>query len=476
MIKYFRNHTESIVGILILFVVCSVYFYGLSNVTKNYHPVWNDEHFYYINANAYFQNNTLAAALTLNGKGSIIFKCDPHGFAYPLLHGSFAKLIGWHSSNFILFNFLLIALSIVLIFYLLPVSLNKKIYIIAIFLLFPFIPLYAFTYMQELIQVFFAVLLGVLLYHISEEKNNKKLIVIFVLAIVVASLFRGSWFFWLIGLLPFANNKRELLYFFILFILGFFASIAFVNLFGEAVPNYFSQMIALLLDGKIYEVAHSLFMHTLNNVKLYLFSTNSSLVYFSMKFLTAGVIGFFSYHAIKTKDKMSISIVLMGLVNFILVFIFYDANYWREIRTLSPLFYFSILFLVLKLDNKSNYILIAALTALFTLTFKISLQQIKERNDIANYSQLEHDAFRLIAESVSKDEIILINNIPIEHSWLMLYLPLQNKYKQPIRYMIPFYGLQFKGYNYSLTPKGYQTKGTKILNTPFYCLSKNDVP
>jgi hypothetical protein len=329
--------------------------------------------------------------------------------------------------------------------------------------------------MQELIQVFFAVLLGVLLYHISEKKNNKKLIVIFVLAIIIASLYRGSWFFWLIGLLPFANNKRQQLYFFILFILGFFASIAFVNLFGEAVPNYFSQMIALLLDGKIYVVAQSLFMHTLTNVKLYFFSTNSSLVYFSMKFLTAGVIAFFSYHAIKTKDKMSISIVLIGFVNFILVFIFYDANYWREIRTLSPLFYFSILFLVLKLDKKSNYILIVALAALFSLTFKISLQQIKERNDTTNYSQLEHDAFRLIAESVSKDEIILIN-MPIEHSWLMLYLPLQNKYKQPIRYMIPFYGLHFKGYNYTLTPKGYQTKGTKILNTPFYCLSKNDVP
>ncbi|HRG59542.1 MAG TPA: hypothetical protein PK323_11340 [Bacteroidia bacterium] len=473
MINYFRKHTVSSIGVLMLIIVFSFYFHGLIKVNVNYHPVWNDEFFYFINANAYFQNNTLQAALTLNGIGSVIFKSDAHGFIYPLLHGGFAKLVGWHTFNLIWFNFLLIGISLCLIFYLLPIPFNSKLNVTLIMLLFPFIPLYAFTYMQEIMQVFFAIVISILFYHISQKNNNKGLILVLVLIIILSSLFRASWFFWLIGLLPFAKNKLQQIYFSILFILGFIASIVYINLFSEAVPNYFSNMLSLLLKGEVYEVTHSLFFHTLQNIKLYFFSTNKSLVYFSMKFLTAGTIAFFSYDAIKSKDKLSMSILLIGFVNFILVFIFYDANYWREIRTLSPLFYFTILFLVLKLQKRSLYLLICFLFGLFTLSFKISNQQIKERSNMSNFNQKEHDAFQLLAQHIAKDQVVLINNLSIEHTWFMMYLPLQNKHKQPIKYMIPFYGLQNKLYNFTLSKTLSQNHGKLVLATPYFALYKN---
>jgi hypothetical protein len=474
MIEKYKHQIEFLFITAILIIVGTVYFQFLTKISSKYHPVWNDEYLYYVNAKAYFQNNTFQAALTLDGKGSLVFKCDPHGFAYPLTHGTIASICGWHSSNFIWFNFFLIAVSCVLIFYLLPITPTKKISILTIMLLFPFIPLYAFTYMQELIHVFFAVIIGILFYHISQRKNNKILIAIFLITIIIASLFRSLWFFWIIGLLPFANNRRQQIFFLILFILGCLASFTFVKLFMEAFPNYFTTIIARLLDGEIYDVSRSLLMHTLMNVKLYFFSTNNSLVYFSMKFLTAGVIGYFTYLSIKTKDKISIAIMLIGFINFIMLFVFYDANYWREIRTLSPLFYFSMLFLVLKIEKKSTYLLIGVLFALFTLTIKITHQQIKDRNLSINYNKPEHDAYRSIAQEVSKDKIILIKNVPKEDYSFLLYLPLQNKYNQPLRYMLPLYETPFKEYEYILYFPAYQAKGTSVLNNIYYSLYKND--
>ncbi|OJV42954.1 MAG: hypothetical protein BGO29_07255 [Bacteroidales bacterium 36-12] len=167
---------EFIFVISILLGICYLYFILINSISVNYHPVWSDEFFYYINTCSFIENNTLKAALTLNGKGSVVFGSDTHGFGYPLLHGVIAKVFGWHNLNFIIFNFVLLTFSIITIWFMKSVRHIHKLWISIYILLFPFFTLYAFTYMQEIVHIFIAILLSACIYNISlvSGKDKKK--------------------------------------------------------------------------------------------------------------------------------------------------------------------------------------------------------------------------------------------------------------------------------------------------------------
>ena len=73
--------------------------------------------------------------------------------------------------------------------------------------------------MQESLHVFFSIFLSVLLFQINAKASNKGHIIAYVFVILLAGLFRGLWFFWLIGLIPLAKNKLQHRLFYLLFVL-----------------------------------------------------------------------------------------------------------------------------------------------------------------------------------------------------------------------------------------------------------------
>jgi hypothetical protein len=169
MIEEYKNKIEITFWLILLLLIGLNYLQLLSSVTSVYHPVWSDELFYYLNTYSFFQSNSLQAALTFKGSGSILFGADAHGFAYPLLNGLFSKAVGWSNLNFILLNFIFLATIILIICLIKSITVNQKLNTIAFVLLFPFLPLYAFTYMQEVIHILIAVSLSVLFYNISKK-------------------------------------------------------------------------------------------------------------------------------------------------------------------------------------------------------------------------------------------------------------------------------------------------------------------
>ncbi|WP_299246650.1 hypothetical protein [uncultured Aquimarina sp.] len=467
----YRKYIEIGFGILILYAVLFNYIHLLNSITHNYLPVWSDEFFYFINTNSFFQNGVLEAALTYNGEGSRILGVDAHGFGYPLLHGGIAKIFGWDNLNFIYFNFISVLISVLLMCCIRRITITEKLWVSNLILMFPFFILYGVTYMQESIHILIALVISVLVYFIYNKEDNKVYIVLFLITIFIAGIFRALWFFWLIGLIPLAKSNKQLIIYFSLFLLGVVMSFVFVLFFTEPVPNYFSSLVVLLKNNKIGEGLVSLLFHFYDNLNFYFFGKSGDLVYKSMKYLNFGIVTYFSYLAFKNKSRLTIAIALIGTLNFLLLFTIYDAFDWREIRTMSPLFYFYIIFIVSS-SRRITHLLIIILCCLFFPTLKISNQWIQERNNVQIIYD-KKDVYKEIGKKIVDNKLTLLGYIPRDYSTDLLDLPLSNISGSPIRYIIPYYNVEKKYFDYTIIRPNTNTQNFKIIDNKYYILTDN---
>lgn len=462
-------------GLLVLYLIFFNYSHLILLISDNYLPVWSDEYFYFINADSYIQNNTLQAALTYSGKGSVIFSSDAHGFAYSLLHGIVAYFFDWTNLSFIYLNFALIVVAILLISFLKPLTISQKIWISCLILLYPFFQLYGFTYMQESIHVFIAIVLSILLYKLYEKEENSLYVWLFIGVIFIGSFFRSLWFFWLIGLIPLADSKREYKKYGIIFFLGVLLSFLFTKMFTESIPNYFSSLLVLLENGDVWGFLVSLVTHFFENIKFYFSIKNFNSVYDTIKYINIGVVFYFVFDAIKNKNRLSKAISLIGAVNFLLLFFLYDAFGGREIRTMSPLFYFSIIFIVTGVKNYLRYPIIASVFVLFVLNLDTTKEWILERNRInLNSPQNLHRkaAFDQIAKELKESSTILLNYTPRDYSLDLFGLPLKTSNGAPLRYIVPYYQVEIGDYDYHIIRPNRAGINNKIIDNRYYILSK----
>ncbi|WP_462251109.1 hypothetical protein [Ferruginibacter sp.] len=470
MLKYNPKISNFTFEAIALLAILSIYFWLFLQVGSNYLPVWSDEFFYYTNAYSFFENNTLQAALTFNGSGSRLIGADAHGFAYPLLNGGIAKIFGWHTLNFIYTNFSFVAASLALIWFQKNMSSRQKFLITISVLCFPFFALFGFTYMQESIHILFAITSSFLIYKIYKTGQNKHCI-IFVLIILIAGVFRPLWFFWLIGLIPFAKNKLQKSAFIFIFLAGILASFAFTYFFTEAVPNYFSSIINLIQQGNFIAAFTSLVKHFTYNIYAYFFSANDALIYLPVKYLIMLPLIVFIVKAVKYKSKLYTSIAFIGAINFLMLFLFYDVFKWREIRVLAPFFYFSVFYLITETGQYFKYILVVVLAVLFILTLPLTKQWIQGRNiHFAEEVNSSKAAFDFIAQKAEGGKVIFINYTPADSSLDLIQLPVKNITNHPIRYIAPYYNSKKMVYDYILNKPDAASKDGVLISNKYYQL------
>jgi hypothetical protein len=476
MLKYNFKNSNFTFEVIALLAILSIYGWLFLQVGSNYLPVWSDEFFYYTNANSFFQNNTLQAALTFNGSGSRFIGADAHGFAYPLLNGGIAKIFGWHTLNFIYTNFFFVVAALVLVWFQKDITARPKFLITASVLCFPFFALFGFTYMQESIHILFAIVSSVLIYKIYKTRQNKHCI-IFVLVVLIAAAFRPLWFFWLIGLIPFAKNGLQRRSFIIIFLAGVLASFGFTYFFTEAVPNYFSSLINLIQQGDLIAAFTSLVKHFVYNVYAYFFSTNDTLIYLPVKYLIMLPLIVFVVKAIKHRSRLYTSIAFIGIVNFLMLFLFYDVFKWREIRVLAPFFYFSVFYLITETGQYFKYILVVALAVLFILTLPLTKQWIQGRNiHLAEEVNSNKAAFDLIAQKTEAGKVVFINYTPADSSLDLILIPVKNKTNHPVRYIAPYYNSKKAAYDYILDKPGASSKDSVLISNQYYQLQSTRRP
>ncbi len=472
----YRKYIEILLGVILLYAILFNYSKLILSISENYHPVWSDEFFYYINVDSFIQNDTLKAAITFGGEGSTLFGADAHGFGYPLLHGVIGKISGWSNLNLIYFNFILICIPIILICLVKTISVSQKMWIVISILSFPFFSLYAFTYMQEILHVFIALMLSIIMYCIyqKDKNDNKFYISLYIVLVFVAGIFRSLWLFWLVGILPLAKDKKQLVRYVVVFVLGGFFSFLVNRYVYEPVPNYFSSITDLLKKGEILEVFTSLYSNFWSNLRLYFFYDKGSAVYLLMKYINLGAVIYFTSDAIKTKNKISISLASIGVLNFLLLFLLYDAFSWREIRTMSPLFYFYIIFIITRSKNVIQYLQVGILCILFVSSTKMSRQWIAERNrvNVEEFNKCKV-AYLEIANKIPDGSKVLISYLPKDHSLDLLSLPLSTLGNEPIEYIVPYYKLQNSTYDYILDRPGVNyNEYDKLIENKYYTLFK----
>jgi len=463
---------QSVITITVLLIILATYLLLALQITDHYLPAWNDEFFYYTNSNSFFENTTLKAALTFNGTGSRLGGADAHGFAYPLLNGGIAKIFGWHNLNFIYTNFFFVAVALVLILFQKSIEKKNRILIILFVLLFPFLAIYNFTYMQEAVHIFFAITCSILIYKINREGKTKDYCY-FILVVVIAALFRPFWLVWLIGLIPFAVNALQKRWLILIFLFGGVLSVLLMYFFYEPLPNYFASVIALIAKGDLKGLFYSVVRHFTYNGYAYFFKNDNSLVYFFVKCSILGMLIFFSAKAYLYKTRLFISIAFIGLINFLVLFFLYDVFMWRETRVLVSFFYFCIPFLLFEINNRTKFSLLFILVVFFAFTLPVSKTMIAERNIHSN-EVIENTgaAFKQIAGKLNDSATVLVNYYPSDSTLDLVSVPLKTASGNPIRYIVPYYRVNKAGYTHVLNLPGAVPAGTILISNQYFQLEK----
>jgi MFS family permease len=471
----FNNHFKNLNLTFVVVIIAALTGYGflLLKVSSNYLPVWSDEFFYYTNSFSFFKNNTLQAALTFSGSGSSVLGADAHGFAYPLLNGVIAKIFGWSNTNFIYTNFFFVAVSLLLIWLQKNITNGQKVLVTAAVLLFPFFILYGFTYMQECVQMFFAITCSILVYKIYKE-DKRKHYALFLVTIIVAAFFRPLWLFWLVALVPFAKNKFEKKIFLSLFFIGAIAAFAIATFFAEAVPNYFASVINLLKQGDVKHAVSSMAFHFTYNVYAYFIKSHDTIIYIPIKYFILMVLIFFVAQAVKNKSKLFSAIALVGTVNFAMLFLFYDVFLWREIRILAPFFYFSIPIVIIETKGVFKYVQLFILALLFIFILPLAYNWVQGRN-IYTAQEIEKSklAYSEIAQKVTGNRTVLINFTPSDSTLILIQLPVKNIADSAIRYIVPYYRAKKIKYDYILNEPNTPVSGKIVISNPYYQLERN---
>ncbi len=138
---------------------------------------------------------------------------------YQVFYGSIAKVFGSNNFYFIIVHLVLILASIGIL-YSLDASRFDKILIIICFLSSEVTLSYFFTYFPESLHWFFSVILVFLLTRMNRESDSQKLKTGYVSLVLLITLFRITFIFWLIGLIPFSKNRKELIYNALIFFAG----------------------------------------------------------------------------------------------------------------------------------------------------------------------------------------------------------------------------------------------------------------
>ncbi len=451
--KYGSLFWERILLVALISAAGAVIVKYILYIKASYRPDLSDEIFYFVNAKSFYLNTSLEAALTYGGKGSTWLGADAHGFAYTLLQGGIAKLVGWNDMNFIVINFVLLALSIGLVLNSKVLSGNNKLFAVAFILLYPFVGCYAFTFMQEMIHVFIAIALSYLMHKLYNEPHNGKWLVCFILVVFAAGLFRSLWFFWLLGLLPLANNWKLFLAYGAIAFIGIVFSMLATKHIMEEIPNFFSIINQLLLQ-KNYALLNTVMQdHILFNINVFFNYHKLDTSWIVMHYFTIGSILYFLVLSITRMSRLYLAVFLIILTNFVLLIVLYDAFGFREIRTLAPAYYFSILFFLLSSKQWLKYLALAALVIGFVRIIPFIENWVVVRNfQHKPVSISKQAAFQSISNVVKDNSIVYFDYLPKDGDYDLLHLPLQNKNKSPIRYAVPYYKIPLANYHYIISP------------------------
>lgn len=438
-------------GIFICIGIIGVYlFFGFQFLEK-VSPYYGDELFYVKNAESFSLTGKLKATFTYSGNGSKLGELDAHGPAYPIVYGLLRLPLKWSPSNILWVNYGMLLISL---FFLLRIKDNiqsKNLQSILI-LASPYTLFYSMSLMPELLQISFAILV---FYHLKKVNKPTENQVGIISIILVAGLFRSTWFFGLIPLALFYFKSKKSLQL-VLILLGITLPFLMQVYFHEAVPNVFSESLVLLKNGNWLKGSEGILYNIKRNI-YFIFTYSEGWFYWVWK-IGLGLTLIYGL----TQWKRT-PIIKWGTALFLLQLCFsiilYKTYAWTDLRLLSPIS------LILGLEycsifSESRKSLYPVVVTCIGFILIIPLQQkIIEYRISPSFNSIPT---KIHWELSNLDHAIVRVDTTILHNFNLDQLPAVNKERKLIRYILPYYELQ------ESTPTHYlilQDSQTVVLST-----------
>jgi hypothetical protein len=406
----------------------------------------NDGFGYFLGAKSFYLNHTLGGPSLHLDNVSLIGEFYAHGFAYSLINGGAAFIVGWHDRLIIALNLVLLAMAALFILtrsYAWPWKLG----FLLVFLTYFLTPVMTFAYMQEIIHLLLALVIGHLLLVIvqrDEIDRPWRLIATCYALIAVAALLRPHWVFWAAGFLAIVRSRRDLALFGLLAVAYLGLGAAFLKLFYAPYPYYtpLAGTFAALAQFHIAEALRAYLGFLSENLSklfrgdLYIFGlTHLPNAY---TFLIGGFTVYLFYRYHRYSDRLALAVACVS-APYILTFVFI----WDTLslaRHLGVIFVLQVMYLVMSGRTALVCALAAAQIALFPLVVGIMQRVVDLQASAGEYAVQHREQLRKVQDIGSairtghRATIYLDDALTNIQYPLTIHLPLRSGDGYPLRY------------------------------------------
>lgn len=401
---------------------------------------------YFVEAKSFFLNHQLGAAVIHLDRVSPIGEFYSHGFAYSLINGGFALLVGWHDKLIIAINVVLLAIAATFI---LTRSYEWawKLVLLLLFMTFYLTPTMTFAYMQEIVHLLLALMLGQLLMTIIDHEDterNWRLLLCYYILIAVFALMRPTWVFWAVGPLALANSKRDFVLLGFLSVFSLALGYLSLKLFFAPYPYYtpYAASAAAFADHQFLAAARAL-LEFLRHNSAKLFSNHfyifgETYIPNIYNFLILGITTYLLNCFRRDRDRRALAVALIAATYFSAIITTYDIL--AGARVIAPVFVLQLIYLVRSKRSSLIATLAVAQLAMFAGVVGITNRIIDFQANAGEYAlenraQLEKVNGIASAIRTGRRATIYIDDALTNGEYpLTIHLPLRSEDGNVLRY------------------------------------------
>lgn len=431
IIFFLKNNYFKVAFFSILLVYILFFIYAISKPVIFTHE---DESIYLLSSKCFAYTNSIKATDFIDDKVSKIGECNWYGPFYQIVFGFFMKFTTTDSVFFIWFNAFCVLLIIVIIFKFFKISNPLKYTFATYILLYPTLLPFLFTTFPEVFNILLAVILAVFLYKIDNKQDNKKLLIAFVFTVIISILFRITFVFWLLALIPLGRNIKEFFLYLFIFVLAFIFTLLYKYYFNAPYFAEASLPIDNIIRGDL-SVLGAVLKNFIKNAVLF-FSSNKI-----TGFIFLFLIFYNFYFFFTTKRKIFISILLVTCSYIVLFFSFYTIFEVHFNKQIATLFVLLLLGIIIYREHSviKTFFLIGSLFFLFNIlpVYQFIMDSHASYNklhvELKDFSHSIQNIQNMIGEP--ENEVIIRvcywdwPKIPLLQS-----IPVNTKNNKPIRY------------------------------------------
>ncbi len=445
MYKYFKNIEAPHIWI---FLIASLtynvlYFTSSSSYIVPVPEGLSDEMDYFTDAKSFYLTNSLHTTVVLNGSVSRVGECSPHGFAYTLLYGTTQKLLNGSHLALIFANLTALLLSLCYL-YIQRYSFFAKNSIAALVLSYFMTITFLQTYMSEILNISFILILSLGLYKLynsSDEKERKRNGWIFFTCVLIFSTFRFTHVYFLLGLIPLANSKKNVFRYAGMILLGFTYVMIIVNLFAANLFHITHSSIHLLLqggDGNIIAAYQSIQENLLSYFNCHV---SEPKFIFHYKYILVLLPLLQIYFFARSNNEIYLAPFIVSAPYLATIWLLYtNEGDMSTLRHLSEVFIINTVFFTMQNKNAINYaLLMLALISVPEINNEVTDAAAKRYEYYQYFSKNESGGKYNFIKKFKSDKPIITVQLPSYRTYNDLYfMPLVSDEGKPIRYNLAY--------------------------------------